>query len=87
MRKTNVKVHEVLLPIRIKRLREGGFLATSEVLPGLIAEGRTIAETMEIARDVAKKVMETYREYDIPLPSSLKRVQTNSDVRIPVSLG
>lgn len=28
---------EVLLPVRIEELPEGGFLATSEDLPGLVA--------------------------------------------------
>jgi len=32
--------------------------ATSEEIPGLVAQGRTITETLEIARDVAKKLFE-----------------------------
>ena len=42
---------EILLAIRIEVLPEGGFLATSEELPGLVAQGRTMAETLEIAQD------------------------------------
>ena len=38
------------------------FLATSEELSGLVAQGRTIAETLEIARDVARKLIEARRE-------------------------
>ena len=34
------------------------YLATSDDVPGLVAQGRTIAETLEIARDVAKKLLE-----------------------------
>jgi len=34
------------------------FLATSDELPGLVAEGRTVAEALEIARDVARKLIE-----------------------------
>ena len=33
-------------------------MATSDDVQGLIAQGRTIAETIEIARDVAKKLIE-----------------------------
>ena len=38
---------EVLLSLHVEPLAEGGFLATSEDLPGLVAQGRTVAETLE----------------------------------------
>lgn len=44
--------------IHIEKLPEGYYLATSDNLQGLVAQGRTITETIEIARDVAKKLME-----------------------------
>lgn len=44
--------------IHLERLPEGYYLATSDTLQGLVAQGRTIAETLEIARDVAKKLIE-----------------------------
>ena len=62
---------EQLISIQVEPLEEGGFLATSDVLPGLIAQGRTIAETMEIAQDVARKLVESYREHGDPLPPAL----------------
>ncbi len=34
------------------------YLTTSDNIPGLIAQGRTTTETIEIARDVAKKLIE-----------------------------
>jgi predicted RNase H-like HicB family nuclease len=34
------------------------YLATSDEVQGLVAQGRTIQETIEIARDVAKKLIE-----------------------------
>ncbi|BAZ14170.1 hypothetical protein NIES4071_60100 [Calothrix sp. NIES-4071] len=49
---------EKLLNIRIEKLSEGVFLATSDELQGLIAQGRTVTETLEIARDVARKLLE-----------------------------
>ena len=76
---------EHLFTLKIEKLEEGGFLATSPDLPGLIAEGRTIAETMEIAQDVAKKLIESYIEHGDPLPSKLKeKVSITQKVRIPV---
>ncbi|MFN6479575.1 type II toxin-antitoxin system HicB family antitoxin [Nostoc sp. DedQUE07] len=49
---------ERLLNIHIEKLPEGVYLATSDELQGLIAQGRTVAETLEIARDVARKLLE-----------------------------
>ena len=59
---------EALLNLTVESLPEGGFLATSDDLPGLVAQGRTIAETLEIAQDVARKLVESYIEHGDPLP-------------------
>ena len=53
---------ELNVRVSVGRLPEGFFLATSGDLPGLVAQGRTVAETLEIARDVAKKLLEARRE-------------------------
>jgi predicted RNase H-like HicB family nuclease len=50
---------EKIINIHIEKLPEGYFLATSDDIQGLVAQGRTIAETIEIARDVAKKLIES----------------------------
>ncbi len=49
---------EQIVNLHIEKLPEGVYLATSEDMPGLVAQGRTIQETLEIARDVAKKLLE-----------------------------
>jgi predicted RNase H-like HicB family nuclease len=49
---------ERTINIHIERLPEGVYLATSEDLQGLVAQGRTVAETLEIAKDVARKLIE-----------------------------
>jgi predicted RNase H-like HicB family nuclease len=56
---------EVAVQIQIERLPEGVYLATSEQLPGLVAQGSTVAETLEIARDVAGRLIELRRERDV----------------------
>ena len=53
---------ERLLKIHLERLPEGVYLATSDDLPGLVAQARTATETLEIARDVARKLIEAQRE-------------------------
>lgn len=49
---------ERIVNLHIEKLPEGLYLATSDDVQGLIAQGRTISETLEIARDVAKKLLE-----------------------------
>jgi predicted RNase H-like HicB family nuclease len=49
---------ERIVRLHIEKLPEGLYLGTSDDVPGLIAQGRTIAETLEIARDVARKLIE-----------------------------
>lgn len=52
----------------MEKLPEGGYyLATSDTVQGLVAQGRTLAETLEIARDIAKKLLEASGEQDIHL--------------------
>jgi hypothetical protein len=49
---------EKIINLHIERLPEGLYLATSDRIQGLVVQGRTITETLEIARDVAKKLLE-----------------------------
>jgi predicted RNase H-like HicB family nuclease len=55
---------EVAFSVHVELLPEGFFLAKSDELPGLVAQGRTIAEALEIARDVGKKLIEARQERD-----------------------
>ena len=53
---------ERMVKLHIEKLPEGVYLATSDELQGLVAQGRTITETLEIARDVARKLIEARTE-------------------------
>jgi len=53
---------EQIINLHIEKLPEGVYLATSMDVPGLVAQGRTVAETLEIARDVVKKLLEAQVE-------------------------
>lgn len=78
---------EVLVSVHVEELPEGGFLATSDNLPGLVAQGRTVAETLEIAQDVALGLIESYLEHGEELPPALRdQPVAAGDVRIPVTL-
>ena len=78
---------EVCLKLHIESLDEGGYVATSPDLPGLVAQGRTLAETTEIAHDVARKLMESYEEHGDPLPPGIKKADKEIDIDIAVGLG
>jgi predicted RNase H-like HicB family nuclease len=75
---------ERIINIHIEKLPEGYFLATSDDIQGLVAQGRTIAETIEIARDVAKKLIESGENNLILKTSS---VDTSSKFDYPIVVG
>lgn len=79
---------EYIIPVTVERLKEGEYLATSPVLQGLIAQGRTIAETLEIAEDVARKIIESCIEHNDPLPKEIikSKNKKDNDFRIPISI-
>jgi predicted RNase H-like HicB family nuclease len=53
---------EKIINIHIKKLPDGIYLATSKDIQGLVAQGRTATEALEIARDVARKLIEAQAE-------------------------
>lgn len=83
-------MNELILSISIEPLEEGGYLATSDELQGLIAQGRTMAETVEIAQDVARKLIESYLEHGDPLPPKIAAIlnqpQRRTKIKIPVGI-
>jgi len=61
-----LEMRERIVRIHIEKLPEGVYLATSHDVQGLVAQGRTIAETVEIARDVARKLLEAREDVELP---------------------
>lgn len=83
-----VEAFEIIISLDIKRLKSGEYLATSKTLRGLVAQGRTMAETLEIAQDVARKLIESYQEHGDPLPASLRRQKKSkmAHLQVPVAV-
>ncbi len=75
---------EQIANIHIELLPEGVYLATSDDIPGLVAQGRTITETLEIARDVAKKLLEARAERHSP--SHLQKTKESFDYPLIVGV-
>ena len=65
---------EIGIRLHVEPLEEGGFVATSPDVPGLVAEGRSIVETVEIAEGLARKIAESCLEHGDPIPPSLSRL-------------
>ena len=57
---------EHVIQLHIEKLPEGVYLATGEEIQSLVAQDRTIEETLEIARGVAKKLIEARAGTQIP---------------------
>ena len=74
---------EQIVNLHIEKLPEGIYLATSDDIPGLVAQGRTITETLEIARDVAKKLLQAHAERD----QRAKLVSIQDSFDYPMILG
>lgn len=53
---------ERMINLHIEKLPEGVYLATSDDVQGLVVQGRTVSETIEIARDVARRLLEAKME-------------------------
>lgn len=64
---------EKLVNLKLEKLEEGGYLATSDDSEDLMAQGETIEETLEIAQDVAEKLIESYLNHDDPLPPKIQQ--------------
>jgi antitoxin HicB len=79
---------EVAIQLHIEPLEEGGYVATSPDVPGLVAEGRSIVEAVEIVQGLARKIAESYLEHGDSLPPSLSRLVDGgaSDFIIPVGI-
>ena len=61
---------ERVVNLHIEKLPEGVYLATSDDVQGLVAQGRTVQETIEIARDVARKLIEAQEGNEPSLPAT-----------------
>ncbi len=62
---------EAIIAIRIERLQGGGYLATSRALPGLVAQGSTVADTIHIAHEAARRIVDGCFERGEPLPTGV----------------
>lgn len=80
---------EVTIQLHMEPLEEGGYVATSPDVPGLVAQGRSMTETVEIAQGLARKIAESCIEHGDPIPAALAALVPATptvDLLIPVGM-
>jgi predicted RNase H-like HicB family nuclease len=75
---------EGIVNIHVEALDEGGYLATSDDVQGLVAQGRTIQETLEIAKDVIRKLQEAQAGQKAAI--SMKKISNSFDYPLVIGL-
>ena len=75
---------KVILPVEIRPLAEGGFLAVCEAIQGCHAEGGTIAEALENLEDAAKNLLELRKTDGLSLPPGMDEYVPGAPVRAQV---
>lgn len=83
---TEIMDKQFSIRLRISRVENGQFLAESDDIPGLVAQGRTIPETVEIAQDVARKLIESYIDHGDPLPKTLRPISGKIELEVAVGI-
>lgn len=80
-------MNETTIRLRVEPLHEGGYVATSPDVPGLVAEGRTIAEAAEIAQGLARKILESCIDHGDPIPPALVEMVGSTTIELTVPVG
>ncbi len=79
---------EVTIKLHVEPLADGGYIATSPDVPGLVAEGRSVVEVAEIAQGLARKIVESCLDHGDPIPPALSNLVASGtvDLLVPVSV-
>lgn len=67
--------------LEIERLPEGYYLATSNDVQGLVAQAKTFEKVVEIAKDVAEKILSAQKTKK-PQPQESERIFYPTVIRI-----
>ena len=75
-----------ILPIEIHPLEEGGYLATSPVLPGFLVQAEAVEKVLQLAPGVAQALIEAMQEKGVPLPQSMQAAEPPFHIEVLVPL-
>lgn len=78
---------EAFIRLHIETVEPGVYVATSPDVQGLVAEGRSVTEAVEIAQGLARKIVEACLEHGDPLPKIFSPLRTKTlDLLVPVGI-
>ena len=80
-------MNEATIRLHVEPLDEGGYVATSPDVPGLVAEGRSVVEAVDIAQGLVRKIAESCLDNGDPLPPALANVIDGTPVDLLVPIG
>jgi antitoxin HicB len=80
-------MNEVAIRLHLEPLDEGGYVATSPDVPGLVAEGCSIVKAAEIAQGLARKIVESCLEHGDPVPPALTPLAVGGSVDLVIPVG
>ena len=70
---------EYMIQLHIEYLPEGVYLATSDDVQGLVAQGHTLQATVAIASDIAKQLIESQSElFSFGMPVICSKIPANN---------
>jgi predicted RNase H-like HicB family nuclease len=72
------------ITLEIQKLAEGPYLGTSPDLPGLIVQGASPEEVVELAPDIARELIEVMIETGEPMPPALRRLPIPARISLVV---
>jgi len=67
-------VSKATIRLDIESLDEGGFVATSPDVPGLVAEAKSVEEVTELAYALCHDIAACCRDHSDPLPPALEHL-------------
>jgi predicted RNase H-like HicB family nuclease len=78
---------EAAIRLHIEPLEEGGYVATSPDVPGLVAEGQSLVEVADLAQHLTRAIVETYLDHGDPLPPALAGLDLVGPVDLTIPVG
>ena len=72
------------ITLDIEHLPEGPYLGTSPELPGLVVQGNSVQEVLELAPDLAHDLIAVMVETNQPLPPEIEMVTAPGSVPVLV---
>jgi hypothetical protein len=79
---------DVTLRLHLEPLQEGGYVATSPDVPGLVVEASTLIEIASLAQDLALEIARCCLDHSDPLPPVFRQPITSKmiELLVPVEL-